>query len=73
MTGNTLLRKNNRVKLFYVIDEWFEFVQTWCYFPTEWRFLYIREIAMNIGTYGLPSTEFENGLLFLLEYIQKKF
>ena len=33
--------------------------------------LYIKEIAMNIGTYGL--NEFENGLLFLLEYIQKKF
>ena len=28
---------------------------------------------MNIETFGLPSAEFENGLLFLLEYIQKKF
>ncbi len=62
------------VKLFYVIDEWFEFVSGHgAIFQQNGRFLYIKEIAMNIGTYGLPSTEFENGLLFLLEYIQKKF
>ena len=62
------------VKLFYVIDEWYEFVSRHgTIFRQNGRFLYIKEIALNIAAYGLPSVEFENGLLFLLEYIQKKF
>eukprot|EP00944_MAST-04C_sp_MAST-4C-sp1_P015208 g15208.t1 len=69
-----LQKKVIPVKLFYVIDEWFEFVSRHgAIFRQDGRFLYIKEIAMNIETFGLPSAEFENGLLFLLEYIQKKF
>ena len=62
------------VKLFYVIDEWYEFVSRHgTIFQQNGRFLYIKEIALNIAAYGLPSVEFENGLLFLLAYVQKKF
>jgi hypothetical protein len=62
------------VERYYEIDDWYNFVSKHPYiFHSKDYYVFMSQIALNIAEYGLPSTEFENGILFVLQYIQSHF
>ena len=62
------------VERYYEIDDWYNFVSKHPYiFQSKDYFVFISQVALNIAEYGLPSTQFENGILFVIQYIQSHF